>query len=125
LWEQNKEYHDDPCPFPVHFLRESRISRQRPVEQLHLHTYICTMKKILLVFSVLLLASCSEKDTICACIEAGDKLNLKANAILENGSTSADEKELQALKADKKKKCAEFETMGGEEMKKRMEDCDN
>lgn len=80
---------------------------------------------VCLGITVLSLSACGEKDTICACIESGNKLNVKANKILENGSTVADEKELQALKADKKKKCAEFETMGGPEMKKRMEDCGN
>ena len=83
------------------------------------------MKKTLVALTLLLFASCGEEDTICACIEAGDKLNQKANAILEKGSTSADEKELQALKAEKKKKCAEFETMGGDQMKERMKDCGN
>ena len=71
----------------------------------------------------LLLTSCGEKDSICACLESGNQLNTKANSILQNGSTAKDEQELKTLKADKKKKCAEFETMGGEEMKKRMADC--
>lgn len=70
------------------------------------------------------LAACGKKDTICSCIASGNKLNHKANEILQNGSTKKDEQELQALKADKKKKCAEFETMGGDEMKRRMEECE-
>jgi hypothetical protein len=83
------------------------------------------MKRFLLAgMAALVLSACGEdKDAICACIEAGDKLNVKANKILQNGSTEKDEQELQALKADKKKKCAEFERMGGDEMKKRMESC--
>lgn len=83
------------------------------------------MKKILLVtIPALMLWACSgKKDTICDCLEAGNKLNAKANEILQQGSSEKGEQELQQLKADKKKKCAEFETMGGEEMKKRMEDC--
>ncbi|ASS50773.1 MAG: hypothetical protein A3D31_14565 [Candidatus Fluviicola riflensis] len=72
----------------------------------------------------LVLSACSEPDTICACIESGDKLNQKANAILQKGSTKKDEQELQKLKADKQKKCAEFEHMPGPEMKKRMENCE-
>lgn len=71
----------------------------------------------------LALSACSEPDTICACIESGDKLNKKANTILQKGSTKKDEQELQQLKADKQKKCAEFEHMPGPEMKKRMESC--
>jgi hypothetical protein len=82
------------------------------------------MKKIVISSAFLLaLTACGEKDSICSCIESGNKLNVKASEILQNGSTEKDEKELQALKADKEKKCAEFKTMGGEEMKKRMEDC--
>lgn len=77
----------------------------------------------ILFISGLLLTSCGEKDSICACLESGNQLNKKANSILQNGSTAKDEQELKTLKADKKKKCAEFETMGGEEMKKRMADC--
>jgi hypothetical protein len=73
--------------------------------------------------TVLALGACSEPDTICACIESGNKLNKKANAILQNGSTKKDEQELQKLKADKQKKCAEFEHMPGPEMKERMESC--
>ncbi|HLP55211.1 MAG TPA: hypothetical protein VK151_09285 [Fluviicola sp.] len=73
--------------------------------------------------TLLTLSACSEPDTICACIESGNKLNEKANAILQNGSTKKDELELQKLKADKKKKCAEFEHMPGPEMKERMESC--
>lgn len=85
------------------------------------------MKKSILIPSIFLLTltSCGgEKDSICACIESGNKLNAKANAILQRGSSEKDEKELQQLKADKKKKCAEFVTMGGEEMKKRMQECE-
>lgn len=84
------------------------------------------MKKILLAgMAALVLTACGEdkKDTICACIEAGEKLNVKANRILQNGSTEKDEQELQQLKADKNKKCREFERMGGDEMKKRMQTC--
>lgn len=74
--------------------------------------------------TLLTFSACSEPDTICACIESGNKLNKKASAILKNGSTKKDEQELHALKADKQKKCAEFEHMPGPEMKKRMESCE-
>lgn len=89
-------------------------------------SYIWHMKKILLAGMVaLVLAACGEdkQDTICACIEAGEKLNVKANKILQNGSTEKDEQELQQLKADKNKKCKEFERMGGDEMRQRMQSC--
>lgn len=82
----------------------------------------------------LLVFSCSSPDPICGCIEAGNELNKKAHSILENGSIDRlsdrshqsnlkDETELKRLKKEKKKACKEFETMGGEEMKKRMEEC--
>gem|GEM_PF-1941253 len=68
-------------------------------------------------------SACGERDTICACIESGNVLNKKANAILEKGSTEQDREELKKLKADKQKKCAEFERMGGPEMRERMQEC--
>lgn len=77
----------------------------------------------LLIVSMGFLASCGGKDSICDCIEAGDKLNRKANALLESGSSDDAGKELLRLKEEKKKKCAEFETMDGNEMKRRMQDC--
>lgn len=85
------------------------------------------MKLIIIYWSVLVCCftfSCSSPDPICGCIKAGNTLNKKAHSILENGSTEKDEKELQQLKKETKKACAEFETMGGQEMKKRMAECD-
>lgn len=73
---------------------------------------------------VFLLGSCGEPDTICGCIEAGKQLDKKANHILRHGSTEKTEKELQALKAEKKKKCKEFEKMDGPQMLERMKDCE-
>lgn len=82
------------------------------------------MKKVFLsLLTLLVLASCGERDTICACIESGDALNKQANEILEKGSSAEREKSLKQLKADKEKKCAEFKTMDGPQMRERMKDC--
>lgn len=85
------------------------------------------MKATHFLFSAALLfvlSACGEPDTICACIEAGKQLDKKANYILRNGSTEKTEKELQALKAEKKKQCKEFEKMDGPQMLERMKDCE-
>lgn len=73
---------------------------------------------------VFLVGSCGEPDSICGCIEAGKQLDKKANYILRHGSTEKTEKELQALKAEKKKKCKEFQKMDGPQMLERMKDCE-
>lgn len=75
----------------------------------------------MLQFSV---TACSDKkDSICSCIESGNALNKKANVILGKRATEKDRSELKRLKADKQKKCAEFERMSGEAMRERMQDC--
>ncbi len=82
------------------------------------------MKLILkIALPALLLAGCGERDTICACIESGNALNKQASEILEKGSTKERDAKLRELKADKEKKCAEFKTMDGPQMRERMKDC--
>lgn len=85
------------------------------------------MKLILKGFSftavLFLTLSCGGKDQICSCIEAGNQLNQKANLVLRKEPTATDEKMLIELRKKKKSACAEFETMGGPEMKERMESC--
>lgn len=80
-------------------------------------------KAFLLPLTILLLAGCGERDTICACIDSGNALNKQANEILEKGRTKEREAKLKTLKADKEKKCAEFKTMDGPQMRERMKDC--
>lgn len=75
------------------------------------------------LFSVFSLLSCGERDTICDCIDASNKLNQAASKVLVKEVTAKDEKTLVTLRAEKKKKCAEFENMSGKEMMERKESC--
>lgn len=82
-------------------------------------------KSVLPLFVVALsLTACGEKDAICSCIEAGDKLNKLSGEVLQGKKSEIDQKAWKQLKADKEKKCREFETMGGPEMLERKKDCE-
>ena len=72
----------------------------------------------------LFLASCSEPDTICSCLETGKKLDKTAQEILTKGTSPEREKELIALKKERKQKCTEFDRMDNVAMRKRMQDCE-
>ena len=64
-----------------------------------------------------LLISCGEKDTkICDCLEAGESLNKFSSKMMLKEANSSDLKEMKKLKANKSKKCAEYQTMSGEKM---------
>lgn len=70
------------------------------------------------------LFSCGSKDQqMCDCLEAGEKLNQLSAELLVSEVTPSQKKEMEALKADKETKCADFQTMGGEEMLKKKAAC--
>lgn len=69
------------------------------------------------------LSACAGKDSICDCIEAGDRLNKTSSEILKKEPTVSDEKAIQKLRRIKKQKCAEFENMSGPEMLERKQTC--
>lgn len=75
------------------------------------------------IFTLFTITSCGEKDSICDCIDASNKLNQAASKVLVKEATAKDEKTLITLRAEKKKKCAEFENMSGTEMMERKESC--
>lgn len=69
-------------------------------------------------------SSCSSKDKqFCKCLEAGEKLNNFASELLERGATKEDEAKIKELREVKDKECANYQTMGGEEMKKKQAEC--
>ncbi len=70
-----------------------------------------------------ILTSCGGRDSICDCIDASNKLNEKSAKVLAKDATSEDEKTLKALRAEKKKKCVDFEKMSGPELIERKESC--
>jgi maleate cis-trans isomerase len=82
------------------------------------------MKKSAIVV-LLIIASCSSKDPkMCECLEAGEKLNQFSSEIMMKEINANDAKKMQTLKANKAKKCADYQEMSGEEMLKRKAECD-
>lgn len=73
-------------------------------------------------FFSLMITSCGE-DSICDCIDAGEKFNQYTHKQLEDSGKNFDAKEFKRLKEDKTKKCAEFQKMGGPEMLERKASC--
>jgi hypothetical protein len=71
-----------------------------------------------------LLFSCGTKDTkMCECLEVGEELNQLSAKLLTSEVTEQQKKDLFRLRAEKDKKCKDFQTMGGEEMLKRKAEC--
>lgn len=82
------------------------------------------MKILFIVSLILFTVSCSSRDPkMCDCLEAGEKLNKQSEKILSEGITAADAQKMMQLKEEKNKKCADFQTMSGEEMLKKKEGC--
>lgn len=84
------------------------------------------MKKYVFVSIVGLMSavSCSNDEPICACIEAGNKVNIAAEKLLKMGSANKKSAaEITKLKIEQKKACAAFERMDGKSMLEKMEDC--
>ena len=73
----------------------------------------------------LLFASCTQQEgRFCDCMEAGEILNEETAKIMNSGEASEkDEKNIQALKDEKKKLCKEFETLDGETMRELKKSC--
>jgi len=77
-----------------------------------------------LFISVFILFSCGAKDTkMCECLEVGEELNQLSAKLLTSDVTEQQKKDLFRLRAEKDKKCQDFQTMGGEEMLKRKAEC--
>lgn len=82
------------------------------------------MKKLFYILPIALLFSCSGKDEqFCKCLEAGDALNSYSVDLLEGDVDEKKANELKRLKEVKKEACADYQTMSGEEMLKRKNDC--
>ena len=77
-----------------------------------------------LIFTGLLLLSCSGKDTqFCKCLEAGEALNNFSSELFQKDMDQSKADELNKLKEAKQKACANYQTMSGEEMLKRKKEC--
>lgn len=83
----------------------------------------CDMKKLTFI-SIVLLASCSQKDeAFCNCISVADDFEKESAAIL-NGEKEVDEKVFRKLKQEKEMACKDYLTMSGEVMLKKKETCE-
>lgn len=81
--------------------------------------------KLGVIALVLVAVSCSQKDPkMCACLEAGEKLNTYNAQILMEEKTPERIAKLKTLKKDKEAKCIDFQTMSGEEMLAKKEGCE-
>ena len=80
--------------------------------------------KYILPFGIMLLFSCNSRDPkMCDCLDAGDKLNKFSSKLLTKEASQKDVVEMKKLKAEKVKKCADFQMMSGEEMLKKKASC--
>lgn len=82
--------------------------------------------RISIIASLLFIfTACSEEDSICDCIRAGKKVEELTAKVLQSGQINrAMAKKIEKLKMHQEKVCEPFKTMGGPEMKKRMETCE-
>ncbi len=75
------------------------------------------MKYIFFFSSIMLMASCSQKDEqFCKCLKAGDKLNAFSSKLFNKNVTPKLQKEMQKLRARKKSACENYQTMDGKTM---------
>lgn len=83
------------------------------------------MKRFLLIG--LVLAACGPADKqFCTCMEAGEEFNKIAAEMLDPDVASDAKKKAQftTLKKKKESACADYQTMSGEEMMKRKQECE-
>ncbi|MCO5258748.1 MAG: hypothetical protein M9916_01265 [Crocinitomicaceae bacterium] len=85
------------------------------------------MKKIIVLASLFLAISCSNKDKqFCECLSVGDELNTEAakySSVALDELTDKDVEKLRELKEKKDSICAPYEMMSGPEMLKKKEAC--
>ena len=85
------------------------------------------MKKVFVVlFGVILLASCSsDKDqAFCDCLTAGDKLNEYQQKLLQTPPNAEEQVELKKLRDEKNEACKDYELLDGETMRAKKSACE-
>ncbi|MCH2224167.1 MAG: hypothetical protein MK066_05305 [Crocinitomicaceae bacterium] len=81
------------------------------------------MKRIF--FVALVLVSCtSERTPFCKCMEAGRELNDFSAGIWDKEISEMDEEKIKTLRASKDSLCADYKTMGKEEMLSLQKSCE-
>lgn len=98
---------------------------------IHLFCLFWSKKLVIMRFCLFtsllfLLFSCGAKEEkICECLEVGDRFNQLSSELLGSNDVSEEQRdEMISLKKEKTKKCADFQTMSGEEMLKRKAECE-
>ena len=82
------------------------------------------MKYIFLFSSIMLMASCSQKDEqFCKCLKAGDELNAFSSKLFNKDVTPKLQKEMQKLRATKTSACKNYQTMDGKKMLELKSEC--
>jgi hypothetical protein len=82
------------------------------------------MIKFLILFCVLFLVSCEQKDKqFCKCLRVSEAFNLKNQEILGGKIDEKTMKEAVRLKKEKVKTCFDYVNMTGEEMMARKKEC--
>lgn len=82
------------------------------------------MKKIIPFAFFILLLSCNSKDEqFCKCLHAGEELNDFSSKLFTEEITEEKATKLKTLKSNKKKECADYQTMAGEEMLQKKSEC--
>lgn len=83
------------------------------------------MKKIIAIALLLFTAvSCSSDDAFCECLSAGEAFNEESQKFLDKTPTPEEEAKLKELKEAKVNACADYQTMGGDEMRALKEACE-
>ena len=87
--------------------------------------YLHNMYKYALAF-LIFCAACSSKDEqFCECLSIGDELNKETSQFFEKAPSAEDQKRIGELKKRKTEACKNYTEMGGDEMRKRKEACEN
>jgi hypothetical protein len=82
------------------------------------------MRKINSIFLLgLILFSCSNDQSLCRCIEAGDKVNKLSASFFNRDYSVLGKDSLDALISHRDSICDNFKMMSGEEMLKLKENC--
>ena len=79
-----------------------------------------------LLTTLLYLTSCSESKTpFCSCIEAGNQLNIALKDVYTKDITSSEKNNIEKLKKEQDKLCADYKYMDGAQMLELQKECAN
>ena len=74
---------------------------------------------------VFFLAACAAKDDqFCECLSVGEELNNETQQFFEKIPSKEDQERIKVLKEKKNSACADYQEMGGDEMRKLKQVCE-